>query len=99
MFQYCTDLENIKVNFNTINVVDMSSMFEDCQSLTSLDISSFDTSNVKEAPSLFQDCSSLVSLRYDKMNVENMVDISRMFQGCENLKSLPEIGRFQLFIP
>ena len=41
---------------------DMSSMFESCSGLTSLDLSGFDTSTVTIMLSMFYDCSSLTSL-------------------------------------
>ena len=41
---------------------DMSSMFESCSGLTSLDLSGFDTSAVTIMLSMFYDCSSLTSL-------------------------------------
>ena len=33
-------------NFNSSNVTDMSSMFQDCHNLINLDLSKFDTKNV-----------------------------------------------------
>ena len=41
---------------------DMSSMFDSCSGLTSLDLSGFDTSAVTIMLSMFDDCSSLTSL-------------------------------------
>ena len=44
---------------DTSNVTNMSNMFEDCSSLTSLDLSNLDTSNVTNMSSIFYGCSSL----------------------------------------
>lgn len=73
-------------NFNTENVVDMSSMFED-SSVTTLDLSNFDTSNVEDMSSMFYSCDSLTSLTIDsqKFNTSKVTDMSSMFSGCSNL--------------
>ena len=52
----------------------MSSMFEGCTTLTSLDLLNFDTSKVKIMRSMFNGCSALSSLKltnFDK-KVKNL---------------------------
>ena len=68
----------------------MYSMFNNCSSLTSLDLGdNFDTSNVTTMDSMFYYCSSLTSLdlgeKFDTSNVTNMYS---MFAGCTSLTSL-----------
>ena len=54
MFYNCSSLTSLNLNnFNTNNVIDMSSMFSNCSSLTDLDLSNFNTSNVKNMLNLF----------------------------------------------
>ena len=50
--------ENLVIsNLKTDNAVDISHMFENCKSLTSLDITSFNTNNVKNMANIFHNCS------------------------------------------
>ena len=73
---------------NTSNVSGMSSMFNSCTGLTSLDVSNFDTSKVTDMNRMFQDCTSLTSLdvsNFDTIKVNNM---RQMFYGCTSLTSL-----------
>lgn len=60
-FGYSTNLD-ILANVDTSAVTNMSSMFKNCQSLTSLDLSSFDTSAVTNMGSMFNYCQKLTSL-------------------------------------
>ena len=71
--------------WDTRNVTDMSSMFENCNSLKLIpDISKWDTRNVTDMSSMFENCNSLKSLpdisNWDTRNVANM---SFMFEGCD----------------
>ena len=84
---YLTTIEGID-NLKTSNVVDMTAMFTNCQSLTSLTLWNFDTSNVTHMNSMFQDCSSLVSLNLEGFNTEKVTDMNCMFRGCKKLPSL-----------
>ena len=74
--------------FNTSNVTNMIGMFEDCQSLTSLDLSSFNTSNVTNMGGMFYGCSSLTSLDLSSFNTSNVTNMYYMFFNCDNLTSL-----------
>ncbi|MCI6672275.1 MAG: BspA family leucine-rich repeat surface protein [Prevotella sp.] len=46
-------------NLNTSEVTNMIGMFQNCSSLTSLDISNFDTKNVTNMKSMFAGCKSI----------------------------------------
>ena len=88
-FGECSILTDIKGlnNLDTSNVESMAGMFENCNALQTLDVSSFDTSNVKNMSFMFDWCNSLSSLNcnFDTRNVE---DMSYMFDWCENLTNL-----------
>lgn len=57
-FRFCRDLDTINgiEKLDTRNVTNMSSMFYNCPSLTSLDVTGFDTSNVTDMSSMFSSC-------------------------------------------
>ena len=79
---------NFNNNFNTTNVTDMSGMFSECESLTSIDLSNFNTSNVTDMSDMFGACYSLTSLDLSSFNTSNVTDMSGMFGACQSLTSL-----------
>ncbi|MBR6034301.1 MAG: BspA family leucine-rich repeat surface protein [Clostridia bacterium] len=64
---------------NTCNVTNMSGMFYDCSSLTSLDLSNFNTSNVTDMSNMFCNCISLESLDLSSFDTSNVTNMSFMF--------------------
>jgi len=91
-FDGCTKLNTISgiENLKTDNVTDMSSMFNGCSSLTSLDLSGFKTDNVTgtDMSMMFYGCSSLTSLDLSSFRTDNVTYMSHMFNGCSSLTSL-----------
>ena len=79
--------ENIQY-LNTSKVTNMNKMFRNCQSLTSLDLSSFDTSNVTDMNGMFYGCESLTSLDLNSFDTSNVTDMNFMFSFCSSLTSL-----------
>ena len=73
---------------NTSEVTGMNSMFYDCSSLTSLDVTKFNTSKVRTMIDMFYGCSSLTSLDVTNFNTSNVTDMNSMFNGCGSLTSL-----------
>lgn len=70
----------------------MSSMFDACFYLTSIDLSGFDTSKATYMGSMFSNCLALTSLDlsgFDTSKVENM---GSMFQDCSSITSLDLSG-------
>ena len=78
---------------DTSKVTSMYSMFENCSSLTSLDLSSFDTSKVTNMRDMFASCSSLTSLDLSSFDTSNATNMRSMFAGCSSLTSL-DIANF-----
>ena len=86
-----------KLNFN--NIIDMSFMFYNCESLVSLpDLSKWNNNivnNVNDISYMFSDCRSLSSLPdLSKWNINNVINISYMFKNCISLSSLPDISKW-----
>ena len=63
-------------------------MFEDCSSLTSLDVSHFNTANVTNMSYMFSICVALTSLDVTNFDTANVTDMTRMFMDCSSLTSL-----------
>ena len=66
----------------------MTSMFEDCESLTELDLSSFDTSNVGGMARMFKNMKSIVELDLSGFSNRSLYSISEMFSGDINLETV-----------
>ena len=73
---------------DTSNVTNMKAMFNNCGSLTSLNVSKFDTSNVTDMGAMFQNCGSLTSLDLSGWNTSNVTNMNSMFYYCSALTSL-----------
>ncbi len=66
---------------NTSEVTDMADMFDDCCSLTSLDVSHFDTQNVTNMSWMFYGCGGLTSLDVSGFDTHNVTNMRGMFGG------------------
>ena len=73
---------------NTENVTNMSSMFNNCSKLTSLDVTKFNTANVTDMSYMFYNCSKLTSLEVTKFNTAYVTNMTSMFARCSALTSL-----------
>ena len=66
----------------------MMSMFSNCSSLTSLDVTHFNTANVTNMGNMFSSCSSLTSLDVTHFNTAKVTNMGSMFSSCSSLASL-----------
>ena len=90
-FSAVTSISGLEL-LDTSNVTSMSSMFDGCGALTSLDLSGFNTSNVTDMCSMFGKCGKLTSLDLSGFNTSNVTDMNCMFWGCSALTSLDLSG-------
>ena len=89
IFNFCTQHIYISViACDTSGVTDMCSMFEECRSLTKLDLSKFNTDKVTDMGVMFANCKSLQTLDLSKFNTDKVTDMSYMFFGCSSLTEL-----------
>ena len=89
--------KKLKIKLKGINhITNMSDMFSDCSSLSSLpDISKWNTTNVYNMSYMFSYCSSLSSLPdISKWNTNKAINMSYMFYFCSSLSSLPDISKW-----
>lgn len=63
-------------------------MFQNCETLTTLDLSSFDTSKVTSMNNMFKGCGSLETIGLDGFTVGNETTVVDMFDGCSKLTSV-----------
>ena len=79
------DLDNYLPSQSSVN---MSGMFQNCQSLTSLDLNYLNTSKVTNMNSLFYGCSSLTSIDVSNFDTSNVTNMSQLFYECQSLTSI-----------
>ncbi|MBQ4284512.1 MAG: BspA family leucine-rich repeat surface protein, partial [Lachnospira sp.] len=79
-------------DLDTSNVTDMSYMFYNCKSITSLDVSGFDTSNVIDMSCMFYSCKGLTGLDVSGFDTSNVTDMDSVFSDCVSVTSLDVSG-------
>ena len=71
---------------NTANVTDMSLLFDNCQKLTSLDLTNFNTEKVTNMYRMFNACSNLKTIyASDKFTTAAVTESKNMFSYCGSL--------------
>ena len=82
---HLTDIQGMD-NLNTENVTDMSEMFEDCNEIETLNLSSFNTSKVVNTNRMFYNCNKLQTILVgDSWNMDNVEQSDNMFAQCSSL--------------
>lgn len=91
-FEALTTIEHLDY-LNTSDVEDMHSMFSNCTSLETLDLSSFNTKKVKYMDTMFNGATNLRSIKLPKGFIASSVtDLDATFKGCESLTELDLSG-------
>jgi len=85
IFIHCFKLQNIigLNNWNTSNAQTMQWMFQDCQSLKSIDVSNWDTRKVNNMGSMFRYAISLESLDLSSFDTRAVTSMNCMFAGID----------------
>ena len=92
-FSYCKKLtevsgDNLVTDKTFEKITDMSYMFYDCSSLTSLNANNFNTSNATKMSSMFSGCKSLSRLDLSGFDTSKVTNMAWMFSYCSKLTSL-----------
>lgn len=90
LFFRCSNMTSIAglENLDTSSATNMSTMFNGCSSLLSLDVSGFETANTQNMSNMFNGCSRLTSLDLSSWNTTNATNMNNMFSGCANLATI-----------
>ena len=86
-FSQCTNFGDLS-KLKTSQVKDMSNMFADCSSITTLDLSSWDITSLKNVRMMFVGCSALTSINLSNFKVRGIISTQYMFYACSSLTSL-----------
>jgi len=80
------------VNFNgcfyTAGVEDFSMMFNNCGSLTAVDLTGLDTSSATGMAAMFRNCCDLTSADFSAFSTSKVTDMTEMFAYCSNMTSI-----------
>ena len=90
MFARLSNMTSIEglTNLNTKNVTDMTSMFELCYKLTSVNLSSFNTAKVEKMSRMFLYCQALTSLDLNSFSTISLTNTGSMFFYCSSLTTI-----------
>ena len=92
MFYMCHSLTSLTFptsgSWTTGNVVNMESMFANCDKLTQLLINSWNVSKVTNMSSMFSQCKKLTSLAVGNWNTSSVTNMSNMFYDCEAIGTI-----------
>ena len=75
-------------DWSTANVVNMESMFQNCESLGTLNLNNWNVSKVTNMSDMFDGCELLSTHYTSGWNTASVTNMSGMFCGCEALPSL-----------
>ena len=78
--------------WDTGKVTTFGGMFNECKSLTQLDVSGWDTKNVTNMYNMFQNCYLLTQLDVSGWDTRNVTNMCNMFQYCHLLAALDVSG-------
>lgn len=92
LFGGLTKIEHLDY-LNTSEVENMGSMFSNCTSLETLDLSSFNTEKVTNMSEMFVGSTNLRTINLPKGFIgSNVTDLNGMFRGCASLTELDLSG-------
>lgn len=77
---------------DTSQVEELSNLFQDCNQLESVSLTSFKTDRLKNADYLFYGCSALKSVDLTNFDVTSVTSMIGMFSGCSSLRTLDLAG-------
>ena len=73
---------------NMSNATTLLALFQNCNALTSVDVSTWDVSNVEDMKGVFNKCNSLQSIDVSNWNISSATSIRSMFSSCSSLTSV-----------
>ncbi|MDG4959786.1 BspA family leucine-rich repeat surface protein [Lactococcus lactis] len=90
MFTDCVNLVSVEglEHLSTQNSTSFSSMFNNCESLQTIDLTSFDTSNSVRFSKMFYGCSSLENVDVSQFDTSKALYFDNMFTFCRKLTEL-----------
>ena len=91
LFYRCTSLTDVDLQADLSHVTSMYSMFEQCYSLHSINLSGWDTRSVVNYSSMFA-YSGIEQIELGKLNFSNARNVDNMFYSCSHLERVDLTG-------
>ncbi|MCQ2819727.1 MAG: DUF285 domain-containing protein, partial [archaeon] len=90
LFSGCGNLKNCDIlrNFKYEKVEDLSELFFNCKSITSLNFNCFESCTPINLSRMLAECESLKTVEINKLNVEKVMNYKEVFYHCKSLVSL-----------
>ena len=91
----CNYLEEVKIDFkeyDTESLRNVSSMFERCSKLATINLSGLNTENVTDMSRWFSFCRVIKELNASELKTSNVTNMSKMFEHCPVLEELDVSG-------
>ena len=87
----CNELKYFSLDnsiFSNSLIKNMRGVFQNCESLISLNLSFFYTPQVEVMWDMFKGCTNLQEIIFPNFTTTNVIDMESMFEGCSSLTSL-----------
>jgi surface protein len=91
MFNKCNHLEELMINPKTFiskETKNMARMFEECNSLRNINLSSLNSEKVEYLNFMFKKCENLKNIDLSSLTILDNTNLINMFDGCSNLEKL-----------
>jgi len=86
MFQGCENLAQLWIEFDTLNLIDMSYLLDDCRKITYINFGSWNTSNVINMKAAFRNNISMTEAKMQgSFTTKKVQNIDEFFSGCNKL--------------
>ena len=83
----CTEIVGLE-NLDTSQATSIRSLFMECESLKTVDVSGLRTGNAKNMSSMFRDCFALERVDLSGLDTENCTNLANMFVNCRSLQEV-----------
>ena len=87
IFTNCKNLRKLRTPYG-LRLFNCSYIFQNCNSLETLDVTNWDVSGCDSLFNMFNGCSSLKNIDVSNWNVSRGIDFKNMFLGCSSLETL-----------
>ena len=90
MFYNCLNFEHFEREeyFTNYLLKTTRGMFQNCEKITSFELTRFNTSNVEIMWAMFKGCSNLNYIDLSNFDTSQVSDMESMFEGCSNLNTI-----------
>lgn len=77
---------------DTSGMTDMSYMFANQRTATSIDVTNLNTTNVTDMHQMFSNCENLQTIDLASFNTSQVTTMANMFDGCRNLRTINNLS-------